>query len=147
VWGLTRHCRAAGADAGLIAALERAVDGDAHEDMGLLDHDEVDDGVDGPPRLLTPDAVTEVARALDAVDLGTVLADLPAAPDDTAEACGFGRGFRGDVRDCLTDHFSAMRRFYREAGRRGWCVVVWVDRGHRDPPGRAAAVTNPIRSA
>lgn len=85
------------------------------------------DGFDCPPRLLTPDTVTEVARALDAVDPGTVLAELPAATDDAAEACGFGRGYRGDVRDCLTDQFSAMRRFYREAGRRGRYVVARVD--------------------
>ncbi|CAM5244857.1 DUF1877 family protein [Streptomyces aurantiogriseus] len=127
VWGLIRYCRATGADAGMIAALERAIDGDPHEDVGFLDHDEVYDGFDGPPRLLTPDAVTEIAGALDAVDLDAVLAGLPASTPDAAAACGFARGFTGSVRAYLTDHFAALREFYGEAAHRGLCVVVWID--------------------
>ncbi|MGI5373831.1 DUF1877 family protein [Streptomyces sp. CA-251387] len=127
VWGLIWYCRSTGADVDLIALLDRAVSGDPGGDIGFLDHDEVYDGFDDPPRLLTPAAVAELARDLDAVDLDIVLADLPTATADAAAACGFDGGFRGDVRGYLVGHFTAMREFYGGAARRGQCVVVWTD--------------------
>ncbi|MGW6737248.1 DUF1877 family protein [Streptomyces sp. NPDC055013] len=126
-WGLIRYCRATGADADLIAVLDRAISGDPGEDIGFLDHDEVHDGIEGPPRLLAPAAVAEIARALYAVDLDDLLADLPPHPEDAAVACGFGHAFAGDVRACLVEHFIAMREFYGGAARRGHCLVVWID--------------------
>lgn len=127
IWGLLHHCRAAGGDARTAAVLDRAITGDAHEDVAFLDHPEVYDGFGAPPALLAPDAVTEVARALVALDLNAILAGLPASDPDAAGACGFGRGFTGDVRAYLTAHFDALRTFHREASRRGLCMVVWVD--------------------
>ncbi|MEJ8668440.1 DUF1877 family protein [Streptomyces sp. MS1.AVA.1] len=85
------------------------------------------DGIDGPPRLLAPAAVAEIARALYAVDLDDLMADLPSHPKDAAAACGFGREFAGDVRDYLIEHFTAMREFYGGATRRGQCMVMWTD--------------------
>ncbi|MFI6014744.1 DUF1877 family protein [Streptomyces sp. NPDC051243] len=126
-WGLIAYCRSTGVDRDLIALLDRAVSGDLGGDIGFLDHDEVYDGFDGSPRLLGPAAVTDIARRLDHIDLDAVLAHLPTATDDAAAACGFGRGFRGDVRSYLVEHFRAMREFYRGAARRGQCVVVWTD--------------------
>ncbi|MFI7412856.1 DUF1877 family protein [Streptomyces sp. NPDC049627] len=127
VWGLIWYCRSTGADVDLIALLDRAVSGDPGGDIGFLDHDEVYDGIDGPPRLLAPAAVVEIARGLEAVDLDIVLADLPSAAADAAAACGFGDGFSGDVREYVAEHFTAMVEFYSAAARRGQCVVVWVD--------------------
>lgn len=72
--------------------------------------------------------MADIARALDAVDLDSLLADLPTTTEDAAAACGFERGFRGDVRACLVEHFTAMREFYGGAARRRQCVVVWIDR-------------------
>ncbi|MGW6906122.1 DUF1877 domain-containing protein [Streptomyces sp. NPDC054940] len=127
VWGLIRYCRSTGVDADLIAPLDRAVCGDPGGDIGFLDHDEVYDGFDDPPQVLFPASVADIARALVKVDLDVVLADLPTATDDAAAACGFGRGFNGDVRGYLVEHFGAMREFYVGAARRGLCVVVWAD--------------------
>ena len=126
VWGLLWYGRRTGADAGPIALIERAVDGDPGGNVGFLDHDEVYDGFGDPPQLLTARAVREVARGLDGIDLDTFLTGLPAPPAEAAEVCGF-RGFDGDVREYLVRHFHALREFYREAGRRGLCVVVWID--------------------
>ncbi|MDH6583142.1 hypothetical protein M2161_002248 [Streptomyces sp. SAI-133] len=66
-------------------------------------------------------------RGLDAIDTGVLLAGLPDSPDEAAAVCGFGPRASGDVRDHLVEHFDAMREFYREAARRGQCVVVWTD--------------------
>ena len=125
VWGLIWYCRSRGAPPAVIALLRRAVDGD--EAVGFLDHDEVYDGFDGPPHALTPAAVADLARALEALDLDALLADLPTDSAEAAAACGFREGFNGDVRAYLTHHFTAMREFYGEAARRGWYVVMWVD--------------------
>jgi len=127
VWGLVRHCRRAGADAKVIAVLDRAVSGDPGGDVGFLDHDEVYDGFGDPPRLLTPAAVADIAEALDRVELDGVLAVLPASNAEAAAVCGFSRGFDGEIRSELTEHFVAMREFFRGAARRAQCVVVWVD--------------------
>ncbi|KUO18051.1 DUF1877 family protein [Streptomyces dysideae] len=127
VWGLVRYCRATGADAHVIALLDRAISGDPGGDVGFLDHDEVYDGFDAPPQLLAPAAVAEIAHALDAVDLDGLLADLPTNTLDAAAGCGFDGGFDGDVRSHLVEHFASMREFYGEAARRGQCVVVWTD--------------------
>ncbi|MEU1477720.1 DUF1877 family protein [Streptomyces sp. NPDC005760] len=110
-----------------MALLDRAVAGDPDGDVGFLDHVEVYDGFGPPPRLLTPSAVAAVARGLDAVDTGTLLAGLPASPDGAAVARGFDPGFDGDVRAHLAEHLDAMREFYREAARCGQCVVVRID--------------------
>ncbi|MFJ7071152.1 DUF1877 family protein [Streptomyces sp. NPDC098781] len=127
-WGLIRYCRTARTDQpDLVALLDRAISGDQGEDIGFLDHPEVYDGFTDPPQLLDAAAVTAIARALDAIALDEVLAELPTVDDDAAEACGFGRGFNGDVRDYLVRHFEAMREFYGGAARRGQCVVVWTD--------------------
>ncbi|GAB7102790.1 hypothetical protein JCM4814A_11040 [Streptomyces phaeofaciens JCM 4814] len=126
VWGLLWYARRTGVAEGLTAPIARAVDGDPGGDVGFLDHDEVYDGFGDPPRLLTAQSVREVTRALDGIDLDTLLTDLPASPAEAARACGF-RGFDGDVREYLVRHFHALREFYREAARRGLCVVVWID--------------------
>jgi hypothetical protein len=106
-----------------VALLDRAVSGD----LGFLDHDDVHDGFGDPPRLLTPTAVAAVARGLGAIDTGTLLTDLPDSSDEAVAACGFGPAFDGAVRAHLVEHLGAMREFYREAARRGQCVVGWVD--------------------
>ncbi|WP_053849797.1 DUF1877 family protein [Streptomyces sp. NRRL B-24085] len=127
VWGLIRHCRRSGADPGTPALLDRAVSGDPDAAPGFLDHPDVHDGFGDPPRLLGPGAVAAVARGLDAIDTGALLAGLPDSPDEAAAVCGFGPWAGGDVRAHLVEHFDAMREFYRGAARRGQCVVVWID--------------------
>lgn len=131
MWGLIRYCRSTGAAGDLIALLDRAISGDPGGDIGFLDHAGMYDGFDGPPRLLTPTGVTDIAHCLDAVDLDGLLRDLPAAREDAVAACGFDGGFNGgfdgDVRSYLVTHFSAMREFYAETARRGQCVVAWID--------------------
>ncbi|MFC8362183.1 DUF1877 domain-containing protein [Streptomyces griseorubiginosus] len=127
VWGLILLCRASGADPGTVALLERAVSGDPDGDIGFLDHDGVYDGFTDPPRQLTPTAVADVARGLDALDPGALLADLPDSPDAASAVCGFGPGAVGDVRAHLLEHLAAMREFYRAAALQGQSVVTWVD--------------------
>lgn len=126
-WGLLRHCHGSGADPGTVTLLDRATCGDPGGDVGFLDHDEVYDGLADPPRLLAPLAVADIAHGLDAIDLDTLLADLPRSPAAAAAVCGFGPDFDGDVRAHLVQHFDALREFYRAAARRGQCVVVWID--------------------
>ncbi|MFE6176636.1 DUF1877 family protein [Streptomyces sp. NPDC056464] len=126
-WGLIRYCRATRTATALMTLLGRAISGDPGGDIGFLDHPEVYDGFDGPPQLLAPTAVRDIARALDAIDLDDVLSNLPTTNDEAAAACGFGRGFNGDVREYLVQHFEAMREFYGGAASRGQCVVVWTD--------------------
>ncbi|MFF8353078.1 DUF1877 family protein [Streptomyces chartreusis] len=127
IWGLLRYCRTTAPDADLITLLDRAISGDPGGDVAFLDHVEVYDGFDGPPRLLTAAAVADIARALASVDLQGVLTDLPPTTEEAAAACGFGHGFNGDVRAYLVHHFTAMREFYDGAARHGNCVIVWTD--------------------
>ena len=56
-----------------------------------------------------------------------LLTDMPAPTEVAAAVCGFGPGFDVDVREHLTEHFVAVREFYRTAARRTQCVVTWVD--------------------
>jgi hypothetical protein len=127
LWGLPRYCRSTGADPEVIALLDRAVSGDPDGNVGFLDHDEVYDGFGDPPRLLAPAAVADIATALDRVELCDLLADMPVSTEVAAVRCGFGAGFDGDVREHLTEHFVAVREFYRTAARHTQCVVTWVD--------------------
>ncbi|MFF7952359.1 hypothetical protein [Streptomyces griseorubiginosus] len=110
-----------------MALLDRAVSGDPDSDVGFLDHDGVYDGFTDPPRLLEPAAVADIARGLDALDPGALLADLPDSPDEAAAACGFGPLSDGDVRAHLLEHFAAMRQFYLAAALQVQSVVTWVD--------------------
>ncbi|MFF5480513.1 DUF1877 domain-containing protein [Streptomyces sp. NPDC012935] len=86
IWGLIHYCRATGTDADLITLLDGTVSGGPGGDVGFLDHDEVYDGIERPPRLLAPAevavAVAVVTPALYAVDLDDLLADLPLHPKD-----------------------------------------------------------------
>ncbi|OIJ66932.1 DUF1877 family protein [Streptomyces mangrovisoli] len=125
LWGLVRYGRSAGADAGLVDLLDRAASGDTT--VGYLDHDDVYEGFGDPPRMLLPQAVAEVSRALDTIGLDALLAELPAGTEEAATACGFDPGFDGDVRAYLVWHFEALREFYRVAAGRGECVVAWTD--------------------
>ncbi|WP_020140535.1 hypothetical protein [Streptomyces sp. 351MFTsu5.1] len=127
VWGLILFCRASGAAPDTVALLDRAVSGDPDGDTGFLDHDGVHDGFTDPPRLLTFDAVADIASGLDALDPGALLADLPDSPDAASALCGFGPRFDGDVRAHLLEHLAAMREFYREAALHAQFVVTWVD--------------------
>ncbi|GHI09321.1 hypothetical protein AQI88_31660 [Streptomyces cellostaticus] len=124
--GLLRYCRARVPDPGLTALLERVIDGDPGGDIGFLDHPGFYDGIDGPPRILSPAAVSDICRALDRVDLDDVLSGLPADPAEAAVACGFG-GFKGDVRAYPARHFTATRDFFRSAALLGICMLVWRD--------------------
>lgn len=127
MWGLIRYCRSTGADPDVIALLDRAVSGDPDGNVGFLDHDEVYDGFGDPPRLLAPGAVADIGAALDRVRLGDLLADLPACTADAAAVCGSGAGFSDGVRDHLTEHFAALREFYRAAAHHAQHIVTWVD--------------------
>ncbi|MFI6033729.1 hypothetical protein ACIBBD_06010 [Streptomyces sp. NPDC051315] len=136
MWGPIRYCRTTGADDDLVAVLDRAIHGDVP--VGFLDHDEVYDGFEDPPRLLTPEAVTEIARALGPVDLDAVLAGLPAAPPAAAAACGFDRGFRG-VRTALPHRSLPILAPVPRRGRPARLVRGGVGR----LTGRADASTTP----
>lgn len=127
LWGLIRYCRSTGADPEVIALLDRAVSGDPDGNVGFLDHDEVYDGFGDPPRLLTPAAVVDVSAALDRLQLGDLLTDMPADAEVAATVCGFAPGFDTDVREHLTEHLTALREFYRTAARHTLGVVTWVD--------------------
>ncbi|MBO7938859.1 MULTISPECIES: DUF1877 family protein [Streptomyces] len=126
LWGLLWYGRRVGAALEARALIVRAIHGDPGGQVGFLDHDEVYDGYGDPPRLLAPEAVRDVSRGLDAIDLDGYLAALPASPGEAADACGF-RGFNGDVREYLVRRFEALRAFYREAAERGLCVLTWID--------------------
>lgn len=126
LWGLLRFCRGPGADAATARLLDRVTGGDPGGDVGFLDHPDVHDGFGEPPRLLSAAAVSDISRALDGTNLDGVLARLPTAPPAAAAACGFP-GFSGDLPAYLARHFTATRAFFREAARRGMCVVVWID--------------------
>jgi hypothetical protein len=131
LWGLIRYCRSADTAPGVVALLDRAVSGDPDGNVGFLDHDEVYDGFGDPPRLLASAAVADISAALDRLQLGDLLADMPTSAEVAAVACGFGAGFDagfdGAVREHLTEHFVALREFYRTAARHTQNVVTWVD--------------------
>ncbi|MER5381967.1 DUF1877 family protein [Streptomyces sp. NPDC002688] len=121
IWQLLGFYRRMQPDAWQIAVLERSIRGDDSDPIAFLDHPGVYDGFDGPPALLTPAAVTEVAHALAAMDIGHLLERLPAY-----RQVG-GSAFSGDPRAYLTEHFALLQNFYEFAGQRGMAVVVWVD--------------------
>jgi hypothetical protein len=128
LWGLIRYGRSTGTGraAALADLLDRITSGDPGGDIGFLDHPTVHDGFAGPPALLAPAAVAELARALVAAPFDDILAGLhapPGHPAGTAASCGFGQ-FHGDLRTYLTTHFAATRTFFARAARNGMCVVV-----------------------
>ncbi|WP_432169678.1 hypothetical protein [Streptomyces sp. 1222.5] len=82
------RCRASALDS---VEAKPGWDPPAHDTLDALDHPEVYDGYDGPPRLLSPAAVSDISRALDEFALDDVLATLPADPSAAAAACGGGR--------------------------------------------------------
>ena len=69
----------------------------------------------------------ESIAVLDRLQLGDLLADMPTSAEVAATVCGFGPRSDIDVREHLTEHFDAMREFYRTAARHTQCVVTWVD--------------------
>ena len=125
IWGLIRFCQRMRVEGPCVQVLERSISGDPGDDVEFLYHPEVYDGFDSPPALLAP-AAAEVARGLAALDIGEVLACLPANHVEAAEACGF-RGFDGHPREYLVEHFGLLQSFYLIAGRRGLAVVTWID--------------------
>ncbi|MGH4034020.1 DUF1877 family protein [Actinomycetota bacterium Odt1-20B] len=126
MWGLIRFLRSVPVDAVHTDVLNRSVSGDELDGVAYLDHVAFYDGFDGPPALLGPAAVAEVARGLAAIDMNQFLALLPADAADAAQVTGFG-SFDGDLRAYLADHFSTLRDFYLAAAARGLAVVMWVD--------------------
>ncbi|MFF5337714.1 DUF1877 family protein [Streptomyces sp. NPDC013181] len=122
VWELLALYRRTRPESPDIAVLARCVHGDGSAPVSFLDHAEVYDRIDGPPSLLSPAAVTELARALAAMDIGPVLTTLPAY----RRAGGFP-GFTDDPAVYLLDHFALLRSFFDVAAARGMAVVVWVD--------------------
>ncbi|WP_316752519.1 DUF1877 family protein [Streptomyces herbicida] len=105
-----------------ISTLERSIGRDLNEPVVFLDHPEFYDGFDGPPALLAPAAVTEVARVLAAMEIDSLLETLSAY----RKAGGFS-AFTGDPRAYLAEHFALLQSFYGIASRQGMAVVVWVD--------------------
>ncbi|MGA5810139.1 DUF1877 family protein [Streptomyces cellulosae] len=122
VWELLAFYRRMQPDSRHIGILERSIRGDLNDPVAFLDHPEVYDGFDGPPALLAPAAVTEVARALAAMKIDSLLETLPAY----REAGGFS-GFAGDPGAYLAEHFALLQSFYGIASLQGMAVVVWVD--------------------
>ncbi|MFF0738874.1 DUF1877 domain-containing protein [Streptomyces sp. NPDC004111] len=122
IWELLRFYRRMRPDEQHIRLLQRAIDGDPGSSISFLDHPEVHDGFDAPPALLAPEVVTEVADGLAVMDIGPLLADLPAY-----RAVGGFSAFTGDPRGYLVEHFTLLQNFYRSAGKRGMAVVTWVD--------------------
>ncbi|PZT71757.1 hypothetical protein DNK55_32000 [Streptomyces sp. AC1-42T] len=122
VWellGLYRRMRPESPD---IAVLERSIHGDGSAPVAFLDHIEVYDRIDRPPSLLSPAAVTGVARALAAMEIDSLLTTLPAYRRE-----GGFPGFTGDPAAYLRDHFALLRSFYAAAAAKGMAMVVWVD--------------------
>jgi hypothetical protein len=122
VWELLAFYRRIQPDSPHISILERSIRGDSHDAVAFLDHPEVYDGFDGPPALLAPAAVAEVARALAAMTLDSLLEALPAY-----RVAGGFPAFSGDPGAYLAEHFAHLQSFYGIAGRHGMAVVVWVD--------------------
>lgn len=122
VWELLAFYRRMQPDSRHVGILERSIGGDLNDPVAFLDHPEVYDGFDGPPALLAAEAVSEVARALAAMKIDSLLETLPAY----REAGGFS-AFAGDPGAYLAEHFTLLRSFYGIAGLQGMAVVVWVD--------------------
>ncbi|MFG2895088.1 DUF1877 family protein [Streptomyces sp. NPDC048248] len=126
IWGLITFFRRAHIDERHLAALERSIAGDDDGDVGFFDHPAAYDGFDAPPALLAPAAVSEVAHALNAIDLARALNQLPADSAEAAQACGF-EAFTGHPRDYLVQQFNALRNFYNTARTRELAVLTWID--------------------
>ncbi|MGW1228003.1 DUF1877 family protein [Streptomyces sp. NPDC001478] len=117
--GFYRHVRPQSPHIGV---LDRSITGDPGNEIPYLDHPGVYDGIDGPPALLTPAAVAEVARALADMEIDSLMKRLPAY----RRAGGFA-GFTDDPAPYLTEHVATLRSFYDVAALKGMAVVVWVD--------------------
>ncbi|MEV6212541.1 DUF1877 domain-containing protein [Kitasatospora sp. NPDC051914] len=108
-----------------VSALERSTDGDALIDVSYLDHDDAVGTFGPPPRAIGPDAASEIATTLAAVDWEDAIAALPA--DGQEAAATLRMSITGDPRLYLTHHFEALRTFYRQAAERRLTVVLWWD--------------------
>ncbi|WNO76803.1 DUF1877 family protein [Streptomyces sp. AM8-1-1] len=122
VWELLAFYRRMQPDSRHISILERSIAGDVNDPVAFLDHPEFYDGFDGPPSLLAPGAVAEVAHSLAAMKIDSLLRVLPAY----REAGGFS-AFHGDPGAYLAGHFALLQNFYGIASQQGLAVVVWVD--------------------
>ncbi|MEV0282369.1 DUF1877 family protein [Streptomyces sp. NPDC050610] len=122
IWELLWFYRRMQPDASQIPVLEQAINGDPDGSVSFLDHPEVYDGFDAPPALLTPAAVSQVARDLAVMGIAPLLETLPAY----REAGGFS-GFTGEPREYLANHFALLQSFYSAASEREMAVVTWAD--------------------
>ncbi|MEU4479210.1 DUF1877 family protein [Micromonospora sp. NPDC023966] len=126
-WSPAALCRAAElgpAAPATVAALRRALDGDAEINPAYRDRAEA--VWEHPVTALEPAGVAEVAARLAAADPEVVPAAVTAEPALAAARLGLP-AVDGDPRRHLRGHLVALREFYQAAARRGLAVAAWWD--------------------
>ncbi|MGI8336389.1 DUF1877 family protein [Actinomadura scrupuli] len=123
---MIRVCELADLDARIVAALRRALDGDAELNAAYRDHP--DTVWEHPVTALDPTAVAQVSGVLGKLEPQAVLAALPSDPHEATAAIGENwENFEGDLRGYLARHFTALLSFYEETAQRNLAVVLWWD--------------------
>jgi hypothetical protein len=119
---ITRVFELAGVDGRSLAALKRAVDGDAEVNPAYRDHPNT--VWEHPVTALDLPAVAEIAIALAGIEPRTVLAAFAEPPSALGK---IGAELNANLDAYVTFHFEALRSFYAEAWRRNLAVVLWWD--------------------
>jgi hypothetical protein len=78
----------------------------------------------GPPRLLAPEAVREIADGFDAVDLAALRSAY--SPKAMVDADIYPSIWADDDADHLLTHVTRLRDFYREAAANGQAVLLAI---------------------
>ncbi|MET8835049.1 hypothetical protein ABZV78_14200 [Micromonospora sp. NPDC004540] len=121
---LRRAAELSAAGPATVAALRRALDGDA--EISPAYRDWPDAVWEQPVTSLDPDGVAEVSALLAAADPAVVLAAVPAEPAVATARLGLPTVDR-DPRAYLRGQLLALREFYLAAARRRLAVASWWD--------------------
>lgn len=123
---LIRLCKLAGLDARIVAALRRALEGDAEVNAAYRDHP--DTVWEHPVTALEPTTVEQVSGVLRELEPLAVLTTLPSNPHEATAVLGKNwENFEGNLREYLAQHLTTLQSFYEETAQRGLAVVLWWD--------------------
>lgn len=126
---LERACELAQLDDVHLDAVRSATDGDTMIEVGFLNTHPHAIGPFGPaPTALSSVTVAHVSAILGEIDIQAIMESLPVDDSDAGTLIGHGaESIVGGPRKYLVGNFSALRKFYEEASRRGILIVLWWD--------------------
>jgi len=94
----------------------------------ILGGEEIGDDIGyGPPRLVEPRQVEEVARALSALSASQLMQRFDGEAMERQDIYPGNFSDDGDWRSDLRRDYERLRKFYRESAAQGCAVLSWID--------------------